>query len=82
MSPSPPQLLWLRHGLAAFVGLLALTVTCGLAGCLLQALGDSTGAKAFRGITWGVGIADGLCAIVLLIATAWSVIRLLERSDS
>lgn len=82
MSPSNPQLLWLRRGLASFVGLLALSVTCGFTTSLLRAMGDAVGAKALHTITWGVGIAAGLSGISLLIATAWNAIRLLERSDS
>ena len=82
MPPSSSQLLWLRRGLSTFVGLLALCVTCGVTGSLLRVMGDSVGAKAFCMTTGGVGIAAGLCGLALLIGTAASVIRLLEREDS
>ena len=82
MSPSNQQLLWLRRSLATFVGLLAVTLVCGLLWGLLASLGDTVGARAFRGATLVFAMLDGVSGIGLLIGTAWSVTRWMERTES
>lgn len=76
MSQFDRQLKWLRRGLATFVGLLALTVTCGLIWALLSSLGDTVGARAFRMVTLGATVTAGMCGIALLIGAVWSLIRM------
>ena len=70
----------LRRSLAIFVGLLAITLVCGLLWGLLSLMGDSVGAMAFRGATIAFALLDGLSGIVLLIGTAWGVTRLMAQS--
>ena len=82
MSPSNQQLVWLRRSLATFVGLLAVTLVCGLLWGLLASLGDTVGARAFRGATLVFAMLDGVSGIGLLIGTAWSVTRWMERTES
>ncbi len=82
MSPSNQQLIWLRRSLATFVGLLTVTLVCGLLWGLLASLGDAVGARAFRGATLVFAILDGVSGIGLLIGTAWSVTRWMERTES
>ena len=82
MSPSNQQLKWLRRSLATFVGLLAVTLVCGLLWGLLASLGDTVGARAFRGATLVFAILDGVSGIGLLIGTAWGVVHMLERQSS
>jgi hypothetical protein len=79
--PTPP-LKWLRRSLATFVGLLAVTLVCGLLWGLLSSLGDSAGARAFRGATISFALLDGVSGIGLLIGTAWGVTHWMERSDT
>ena len=81
MSETHRQVVWLRRGLAAFVGLLALVVTCGLIWALLAALGDSIGMRAFRIMTLIAAVADGFCGIALLIGSVWCLIRMNEPRD-
>ena len=80
MSQFDRQLKWLRRGLATFVGLLALTVTCGLIWALLSSLGDTVGARAFRIVTLGVTVTAGMSGIALLIGAVWSLVRIQEAS--
>ncbi len=80
MNTSLPQLRWLRRCLATCVGLLAVTLVCGLLWGLLSSMGDTVGAKAFRGATIGFASLGGIGAFVLLIGTAWSVTQLLGSS--
>ena len=80
-APTPP-LKWLRRSLATFVGLLAVTLVCCLLWGLLSSLGDMAGARAFRRATMGLAILDGVSGIALLIGTAWSVTRWMERTES
>ena len=82
MSPSNQQLLWLRRSLATFVGLLAVTLVCGLLWGLLASLGDTVGARAFRGATIAFALLDGVSGIGLLIGTAWSVVQLMKSTDT
>ena len=81
MTHPTPALKWLRRSLATFVGLLAVTLVCGLLWGLLWSLGDMAGARAFRGATMGFAILDGVSGIALLIGTAWGVMRWMERTD-
>ena len=76
------QLVWLRRGLSTFVGLLALAATCAAICGVLKACGDVDGAKAFRSITLAVAVVDGACGIGLVIGAVWSLIRVLETSES
>ena len=82
MRPSNQQQIWLRRSLATFVGLLTVTLVCGLLWGLLASMGDTVGARAFRGATLVFAILDGLSGIGLLIGTAWGVVRLIERTES
>ena len=79
--PTPP-LKWLRRSLATFVGLLAVTLVCGLLWGLLSSMGDTIGSRVFRGATMGFAILDGVSGIGLLIGTAWHVTRGIERTES
>ena len=81
MNETHGQLTWLRRGLVTWVGLMAVTVTSGLIWVLLASLGDHVGTRAFRVVTWGTGIASGVCGISLLIGTVRSLIQLMERQD-
>ena len=49
---------------------------------LLACMGDAVGARAFRGATLVIAILDGVSGIGLLIGTAWSVTRWMERTES
>ena len=82
MTDSTSQLKWLRRSLATFVGLLAVTLVCGLLWGLLSSLGDSVGGRAFRGATIAFAVLGGVSGIALLIGTAWSVTRSMERTES
>ncbi len=82
MTDPTPSLKWLRRSLATFVGLLAVTLVCGLLWGVLSSLGDTVGGRVFRGATMGLAILDGVSGIVLLIATAWGVTRWMERTES
>lgn len=81
MNETHAQLAWLRRGLATWVGLIAVTVTSGLIWILLDSFGDQVGTKAFRVVTWGTGIASGVCGISLLMGTVRSLIQIMERQD-
>lgn len=71
---------WLRRGLATFVGLLGLAVTCALIWGLLASMGDHAGAKAFRWITLGVAITDGVCGMGLFIGAVCSLMQLWDTN--
>ncbi len=79
--PTPP-LKWLRRSLATFVGLLAVTLVCGLLWGLLSSMGDSVGTRAFQGATIAFAGLSGVSGIALLIGTAWGVTRWMERTES
>ena len=80
-APTPP-LKWLRRSLATFVGLLAVTLVCGLLWGILSSMGDHVGSRVFRGATQVFAVFDGVSGIALLIGTAWSVTRWMERTES
>lgn len=81
MNETHGQLAWLRRGLATWVGLIAVTVTSALIWVLLDSFGDQAGTKAFRVVTWVMGIASGVCGISLLVWTVRSLIQIMERQD-
>ncbi len=82
MTDSTPLLKWLRRSLATFVGLLAVTLVCGLLWGLLSSMGDTVGSRAFHRATMVFAGLGGVSGIALLIGTAWGVTRSMERTES
>lgn len=80
MTDPTPALKWLRRSLATFVGLLAVTLACGLLWGLLSWLGDMAGARAFRGATMAFAVLDGVSGVGLLIGTAWGVTQWMKST--
>ena len=64
---------WLRRSLSAFVGLLAVTLVCGMLWGLLSSMGDTVGSRAFRRATISFAGLGGVSGVALLIGTAWGV---------
>ena len=81
MTDSTTPRKWLRRSLATFVGLLAVTLICGLLWGLLSSMGDSVGGRALRRATMVFAVLDGVSGIGLLIGTAWGVTRWMEQTE-
>ncbi len=71
---------WLRRSLSAFVGLLAVTLVCGMLWGLLSSMGDSVGSRAFRRATIAFAGLGGVSGVALLIGTAWGVTQWMKPS--
>ncbi len=80
MTDTATPLKWLRRSLATFVGLLAVTVVCGLLWGLLSSMGDTVGSREFRRVTIAFAGLGGVSGIALLIGTAWGVTQLMKPS--
>ncbi len=73
--------MWLRRGLAVFVALVGLTVTCGLTWVFLASLGDSVGTRAFRIVTLITMLMAVICGIALFVRSVCTLIQVVDLRD-